>query len=76
MKKERKKKLYKMQLDETADTGVFAISLVSDPAIEELFVYLSKQSNLVQLAEVSAEKRIVVGPVLIPNKRIPRIDEE
>lgn len=65
-----------MEIDDTIDNGVFAISLVSEPAIEELFVYLSKQPQLVKLAEVDNEKRILVGPVLIPNKEIPRVDEE
>lgn len=74
--KKRRRKLYKMEIDDTMDNGVFAISLVSEPAIEELFVYLSKQPQLVKLAEVDNEKRILVGPVLIPNKEIPRIDEE
>jgi hypothetical protein len=74
--KKRRRKLYKMEIDDTIDNGVFAISLVSEPAIEELFVYLSKQPQLVKLAEVDKEKRILVGPVLIPNKEIPRIDDE
>ena len=65
-----------MEIDDTIENGVFAISLVSEPAIEELFVYLSKQPQLIKLAEVDTEKRILVGPVLIPNKEIPRIDDE
>lgn len=65
-----------MEIDDTIENGVFAISLVSEPAIEELFVYLSKQPQLIKLAEVDGEKRILVGPVLIPNKEIPRIDDE
>ena len=74
--KKKRRKLYKMEIDDTIDNGVFAISLVSEPAIEELFVYLSKQPQLIKLAEVDTEKRILVGPVLIPNKEIPRIDDE
>ena len=41
-----------MEIDDTIENGVFAISLVSEPAIEELFVYLSKQPQLIKLAEV------------------------
>lgn len=76
--KKKKRKLYKMEVSENLeDSGVFAISLVSEPAIEELFVYMSsKNFQMIQLAEVSNEKRILVGPVLIPNKEIPRVDEE
>ena len=76
--KKKKRKLYKMEVSENLeDSGVFAISLVSEPAIEELFVYMSsKNFQMIQLAEVSNEKRILIGPVLIPNKEIPRIDDE
>jgi len=70
------KKVYKMTIDENdSETGVFALSLVESPAIEELFVYLSKQQELVKLATVNEEKRIIVGPALIPNMEIPRMDE-
>jgi len=55
--------------DENKD-GVFAISLVDEPAIEEDFVYLSKQE--IELKVVDEEKRIVVGYALIPDKRIYR----
>jgi len=72
----KRRKIYKMEIDENDDSGVFAISLVSEPAIEETFLYLSKNFQMVQLAEVDSEKRILVGPVLIPNKEIPRVDEE
>jgi hypothetical protein len=72
----KRRKIYKMEIDESDDSGVFAISLVSEPAIEETFLYLSKNFQMVQLAEVDKDKRILVGPVLIPNKEIPRIDEE
>ena len=65
-----------MEIDESLDNGVFAISLVEDPAIEELFVYMSKEYQMVKLAEVDKEKRILMGPVLIPNKEIPRHDDE
>jgi hypothetical protein len=70
------KKVYKMTIDENdSETGVFALSLVENPAIEELFVYLSKEQELVKLATVNQEKRIILGPALIPNMEIPRIDE-
>jgi hypothetical protein len=75
-KRLRKRKLYQMEIDESLDNGVFAISLVEDPAIEELFVYMSKEHQMVKLAEVDKEKRILMGPVLIPNKEIPRHDDE
>jgi len=75
-KLKKRRKIYKMEIDESNESGVFAISLVSEPAIEETFLYLSKNFQMVQLAEIDSEKRILVGPVLIPNKEIARIDEE
>lgn len=55
--------------DESED-GVFAISLVDSPAIEENFVMLSSQE--VELKILDEEKRIVVGFALVPEKRIYR----
>jgi hypothetical protein len=55
--------------------GVYAMSVVTDPAMEEWFVKMSKQST-VMLKEIDAEKRIICGPALIPEKRIYRRDEE
>ena len=53
--------------------GVFAISLVENPAIEIDFIALSKE-NIIKLAEVSEEKRLLISPVLIPNQPIYRRD--
>jgi hypothetical protein len=55
--------------------GVQAISIVEYPAIEENFVKLSKDQEI-QLAQVDAEKRILMGPALIPNKTIYRKNGE
>jgi len=55
--------------DENKD-GVFAISLVDKPAIEEDFILLSKME--VNFKVVDKLKREVVGLALIPNKRILR----
>lgn len=54
--------------------GVYAISVVDEPAIEENFIALSKQKNNSQysLAKVNEEKRLLVGAALIPNKKIYR----
>ena len=67
---------YKMFIDEEdMDSGVFAISLVESPAIESNWIYLSKQYKI-ELATANNDKQLLIGPVLIPNKEIPRIDEE
>jgi len=61
--------------DEQAQLTIDAISLVNSPAIEENWVALNKhKKGNVILAKVDEEKRLLVGPALIPNKQIFRID--
>ena len=55
--------------------GVTAISIVEQPAIESDFIALSKEHEI-KLAEVSGEKRILMGAALIPNKQIYRRNGE
>tara|TARA_R100001244_G_scaffold11860_2_gene14038 strand:+ start:14360 stop:14962 length:603 start_codon:yes stop_codon:yes gene_type:complete len=62
--------------EEDADVGVFAISLVEDPAIQENFVYFSKTGKPQKFATVNDEKRIVMGAVMIPDSPILRLDAE
>ncbi len=67
-------KIIELVLDETEEgVGVDAVSVVNSPAIEIDFVALSKVK--VSFAEVDKEKRILMGPALIPNKQIYRDDE-
>jgi len=54
--------------------GVEAISVVESPAIESDFVAL--KSEEIKLAEISKEKRILMGAVLIPEKPIYRRNGE
>jgi len=58
--------------------GVFAISLVEQPAIESDFIALSKEEKQVevQFQMQDKEKQLLTGAVLIPNKQILRIDRE
>lgn len=67
-----KDQIYELVLEDDADE-VFAISLVESPAIESNFVYFNKQS--VQFASINDEKRLVMGPILVPDKKILRVDE-
>lgn len=62
--------------EEDEVSGIEAISIVSSPAIEEEFVALKNQEF--KLAEIDAEKRLLLGPALIPNKPIYRktVDKE
>lgn len=67
--------LIELIIDEQDFTsGVEAISIVESPAIESNFLAL--KSEEVKLAEVSAEKRILMGAVLIPEKPIYRRNGE
>ena len=56
--------------EEDEISGIDAISIVDDPAIQEDFITLSSQE--VKLAEVDKDKQILMGPALIPNKKIYR----
>lgn len=67
---------YKVILNENDESGIYAISLVDDPATKELFISLSAEQTDIQLATVNEEKRIVVGAVLIPNQLILRNDPD
>ena len=62
---------YKVLFNEEENEGVYAISLVQDPAIEVQFVTLSKQKEI-KLATINEEQRILLGAVLIPNQPIYR----
>lgn len=58
--------------DKDEMSGIQAISVVESPAIIDTFVTLSKQQLLLK-----ADKRgVLVGPALIPNKKILRRDKD
>ena len=66
--------IYELVIEDENIDEVFAISLVEEPAIESNFVFFDKEK--VQFAALSDEKRLVMGPILIPDKKILRIDGE
>jgi len=66
--------IYELIIEDEKDE-ITAISLVEDPAIEYDFVYFDKQEE-VKFASVSDEKRLVLGPILVPDKKIIRVDGE
>ena len=68
-------RIVELILDEDQEiSGIEAISIVENPAIEEDFVALKNQE--IKLAEVDSEKRILLGALLIPNKPIYRRNGE
>ena len=56
--------------DELEESGIDAISIVESPAIESDFIALKNQE--IKFAEISKEKKILLGALLIPNKPIYR----
>lgn len=56
--------------DQQMASGIDAISIVEAPAIESNFIAL--KSHEIKFAQVDAEKRILMGPILIPDKPIFR----
>lgn len=62
---------YRVNFIEGETTGVYGISLVNDPAMESMFIALSKEEQFT-LKTVDNEQRIVCGAVLIPEKPIYR----
>lgn len=65
-------KRYKVGLE----SETYAVSLVTEPAIEEDFVHLAKQSEKMDIKLSSDERHICYGPALIPNKDIYRNNGE
>lgn len=67
----KKKKVVKCVIDDKGRLGVNAMGLVEFPAIEENFVALSK----IKLSEINTERKMLYGAALVPDKYIPRLDE-
>ena len=65
--------IIELVIDEESEefSGIEAISVVESPAIEEDFIAL-KNEDKIRLAEVSKEKRLLLGAALIPGRPIYR----
>jgi hypothetical protein len=63
--------LFELTLEDD-DIGVFAVSFVAEPAIERDFVYMNKAE--VKFTAIDEERHLVAGPLLIPDKKILRLD--
>jgi hypothetical protein len=65
-------------IKDEAEDGVFAISLVDQPALESDFLALSKQVDnkfKIKLKEIDKKRKVVVGYALIPDLKIPRVKD-
>jgi hypothetical protein len=67
--------LYELIIEDENTDEVYALSLVENPAIEADWVYFTEHKEQVKFATVDNDKRTIVAPVLIPDKRIYRVDE-
>lgn len=75
MSKEKLKKIELIINEKSEQYGVEAISLVEFPAIEENWVFFNRD-NFLTLAKLDEEQKTLVGAVLIPDKEIPRYNQE
>jgi hypothetical protein len=67
---------YEFVIDDSAESGVKAISIVADPAFQsKLIAFAAVKSQFVALPETKGKKRKVIGLALIPNTPVFRIDE-
>jgi hypothetical protein len=59
------------------EDSVFALSLVSQPAIQQDFVYFGVNGkNVIKFATIDNDKHTIVGPILIPDIKILRMKED
>tara|TARA_R110000787_G_scaffold115117_1_gene225014 strand:- start:5423 stop:6007 length:585 start_codon:yes stop_codon:yes gene_type:complete len=65
-------RIVELILDEDQDNFVEAISVVESPAIEQDFIALKDNKIKYEFTEIDKEQKILVGPILIPNKPIYR----
>jgi hypothetical protein len=66
-------KLFELTIEDENVDEVFAISMVSNPAIESFGTYFDKEE--VQFREMN-EQGLFMAPILIPDKKILRVDGE
>ena len=65
--------LYDIVMKDSDESGMYRISLVTNPAIQENFIYFADEEK--DLFFIDDEKGIIVGPVIVPNKPIYRRNE-
>ena len=69
------KKIVELLISEEQEAVLESVSLVDKPAIQKNFIYFADQIACDFYFE-DEEERIVVGPAMIPNIKMPRMDEE
>lgn len=69
-------KTYQVVFDEEKQKGLYALSVVENPAMEDYYITLSVQEQELQFSVMDEEKRLLLGAALIPDKKILRTDPE
>jgi hypothetical protein len=68
--------IYELIMKDDEDE-VFALSLVSEPAIQQDFVFFGVNGkNVIKFATADVDKHTIVGPILIPNIKILRLKDD
>ena len=65
-------RLFELIIEDENVDEIFAISMVDNPAIEAYGLYFDKEEQ--HFAAVEEEKGLFMAPILIPNKKILRMD--
>lgn len=68
-------KLYELTIEDNQDE-IFAISLVENPAIESDFVYFKNEKTEIRFATIDNDQHMLIGPILIPDKKIIRVEAD
>jgi hypothetical protein len=76
MIKENEYEIYELVLRDDEDS-VFALSLVSTPAIMQDFIFFNAEGKqVIKFATANEDKHLIVGPILIPDIKILRLKED
>jgi hypothetical protein len=76
MIKDNEYELYELVLKDEEDS-VFALSLVSEPAIMQDFIFFNAEGKqVIKFATANEDKHLIVGPILIPDIKILRLKED
>ena len=76
MIKDNEYELYELVLKDEEDS-VFALSLVSTPAIMQDFIFFNADGKqVIKFATANEDKHLIVGPILIPDIKILRLKED
>jgi len=76
MIKENEYEIYELVLRDDEDS-VFALSLVSTPAIMQDFIFFNAEGKqVIKFATANEDRHLIVGPILVPDLKILRLKED